>query len=164
MIALLGGCASVPYSVTDTVMLYPNNAVAQRWGQLTFFNQYQTNRTKNKHQIILKVPKQKPLSGEMLFIENSGETEMEESFWDNMSFGFGTGFGSGHHGGYWGINMSPRGRYRSDKAKVVINAYNDRISMNCKGDFNRRQNIGSLSCQLTNGMSYQGTIKRVLVK
>ncbi|PIE45795.1 MAG: hypothetical protein CSA45_01660 [Gammaproteobacteria bacterium] len=160
--AAVSGCAGV-YTVTDNVTLYPKNKAAQQFGTLSFYAQYPSNTSVNK--IAISLPNGKILHGQMTYIEDSGTTVTEDGFWDNFHFGIGTGFGHHSHGGFIGASASPKiGHYRSDKSRVSINAYGDNLALNCQGEFNHRQRAGAVDCQMTNGMVYQGTIRRMMVK
>lgn len=157
---VMSGCAGV-YTVTDNVTLYPANQSAQKWGVLNFYTQYQSNQLPGKLHITL--PDGKQLTGQMTYVEDSG-TEYEDDGWFNdVSIGIGHGFRRG--GGYWGVGWTPRlSAYRSNLEKVSINAFGANRGLNCSGEFNRRQQAGTLTCQVTNGMHYRGTIRRVTVQ
>ncbi|PID58461.1 MAG: hypothetical protein CR957_00290 [Gammaproteobacteria bacterium] len=159
LVALLAGCAK-NVTVTDSVSLYPANAAAQRWGIINFYSQYQSNALPQPLQIHL--PNSQTLQGQMTFVETSGHTEQRDSFWDNVRLGIGIGGGGGH--GSWGVGLSSpeRQTYRSDNQTVSVNAYASQLSMNCQGTFNRRQKTGTIQCQLTNGMQYSGSIRRII--
>lgn len=155
------GCASVA-TVTDSVILYPANQSAERWGTLNFYQQYQSNTTPQAMTITL--PNGKVLNGQITYVVDSGKTTDEGGFWDNVHIGVGVGVGH-RHGGFGGVSISPRsGTYRSDKSQVAVNAFGDGLGLNCNGVFNARQNSGTLQCQLNNGMAYQGTLRRVIVR
>lgn len=152
------GCTSV-YRITDTVTLYPENKAAETWGVINFYSQYQSNSLPGRLSITL--PDGKQLNGQMTFVEDSGKTTEEGSFWDNVRVGVGVGSG----GGFGGVSVSPRvGSYHSDKSNVSINAFGSQLGLNCQGEFNQRQKNGTVTCKLTNGMRYRGTIRRVIVK
>lgn len=156
--ALLSGCATA-YTVTDSVTLYPANQSAQKWGVINFYSQYQSNQLPNK--LSINLPNGNSLSGQLTYIENSGTAVEDDDWFNNVSIGVGHGF---HHG-YWGVGWVPRiATYRSNIDKVSINAFGDKLGMNCRGEFNRHQQTGTLDCQFTNGMNYRGTIRRITVK
>lgn len=157
---LLGGCAKI-YTITDSVTLYPENAPAQKWGMLRFYSQYQSDMLPSD--ISVSLPNGDALSGQLIYIADSGVTESDDDGWfNNVNVGIGVGHHF-HHSG-WGFGMSTpvRNTYYSDKQQVSINAYSKALSMNCQGEFNRRQKTGTVSCQLTNGMHYTGTLRRVV--
>lgn len=156
---VLAGCASIR-TVTDTVTLYPDNQAAQKWGVLTFYTQYQSNQRPN--QLTIALPNGKELKGQLTYVQETGNIKSDGSFWDNVSFGIGVG---SHHGGFGGVSIGTRsGSYQSDKLNVSLNAFGDNVGLNCQGEFNQKQNNGTLNCQLTNGMRYRGTLRRVAVK
>ncbi len=148
------------YTVTDNIILYPANQSAQSWGVINFYSQYQSNQLPGKLNISL--PKGQQLSGQLTYVENSGKTSIDDDGWFNdISIGIGRGFGSG----YWGVGWSPRtATYHSHLDKVSLNAFGQQLGLNCQGEFNRRQQAGTLNCKLTNGMQYRGTIRRVTVR
>lgn len=155
-VLLLGGCARV-YTVTDTVTLYPANATAQPWGKLSFYSQYQSQSIPDR--VTINLPNGQMLNGQITYLDNSGSSE-GDGFWDNVHIGVGVGHHFRH--GSVGFGLSPSVRsYRSDKQQVNINAFGNQLSMNCQGEFNRRQKSGTLQCTLTNGMMYSGTLRRV---
>lgn len=154
------GCSSVR-NITDTITLYPDNAAAKQWGVINIYRQQRTDKPNN--QILVDLPNGKQLQGQLTYLENSGNVVSNDDFWDHMSFGFGQSFGN-HHGGMFGISVSPRsGEYRSNVATVGLNAFGENLGMNCQGEFNRQQQQGLLNCQLTNGMKYRGTLRRISV-
>ncbi len=156
----LSSCANV-YTITDRIALYPDNAAAQKWGMLNFFTQYQSDQSPGR--LSVPLPDGKILSGQLTYVQNTGRTTSDDSFWDNVYFG--VGVGGHHHGGFGGITVGPRhSTYQSDKATVSINAFDDKLSLNCQGEFNQRQNNGTVNCHLTNGMQYRGTIQRTTAK
>lgn len=158
---LLSGCTSV-YTVTDSVTLYPDNATAQKWGVINFFSQYQSNQIPSKLQIHL--PNGKTLNGQLTYVQDTGRTTTDNGFWNNVHFGFGIG-SHGHHGGFGGVTIGPQNStYQSDKSAVSINAFGDNVGLNCQGAFNQKQRSGTVNCELTNGMKYRGTVRRVVVK
>lgn len=153
---LLNGCAKV-YTVTDTVTLYPANAAAQPWGKLNFYSQYQ--RQSIPGEMTINLPNGQMLRGQMTYLDSS-ESNVG-GFWDNVRVGVGVGHHFRH--GSVGFGVSPSFRsYRSDKQQVSINSFGAQLSMNCQGEFNRRQKSGTLQCMLTNGMRYRGTLRRVI--
>lgn len=154
----LYGCAGA-YTVTDNVRLYPANKAAEQWGMLQFYVQYQSNSLPTK--LDIELPNNKQLSGQLTYLENS-VTAVEDDGWSNdVNIGVGYGF----HRSYWGGSWSPRvSTYRSHISKVSINAFGAQLGLNCSGEFNRKQQTGTVDCTLTNGMAYRGTLNRVTAK
>lgn len=159
LITFLTGCATVK-TVTDTVTLYPSNDKAQKWGVIRFYRQYRTDSDNKVFRV--ELPNGKKLEGQLTYLERSGSTTFDDGFNGRVTFGIGHSFGS--HAA-WGINLTPQiGHYRSDIAKVSLNAFGEGLGLNCNGDYNRRQNKGILNCQITNGMTYRGNLVRVVVR
>lgn len=160
---LLGGCASVPKTVTDTVTLYPDNAKAQQWGVIRFYRQYlSTSNNATDNVVTVNLPNGKALKGQLLFLDNGGTAVSDSGFGGLISVGIGHRVGSR---GSVGFSLTPRvAHYRSEIEKVSFNAFGEGLGLNCNGDFNRRQRQGILTCQMTNGMSYRGNLQRVVVQ
>lgn len=161
----IGGCASQITNITDTITLYPNNKAAHKWGIITHYQQYLSNAKPS--QLTIKLPNNKEVSGQIIYLQQTTtETIDPDDWYDDMYFGFGHGFG-GRNRAYWGwgFSMSPRTRtVVADNAKVSLNTFGDGIAMHCDGKFNHRQLNGTLDCKLTNGMTYKGNIRRVIVR
>lgn len=157
LLVTLSSCGN-PHTITDNITLYPANAAAQSWGILRFYSQYQSNSLPER--LYVDLPNGTQANGQITYLEESGVSEAD-IFWDNASIGIGQ---YSRHGSV-GFIFSPRAyAYRSDKQNVNINLFGEQISMNCQGEFNRMQKAGTLTCLLTNGMQYRGTLRRVITQ
>lgn len=162
VVFFIAGCSKV-YTITDNAMLYPANASAQSWGMINFYSQYQNSELPSAIRIAL--PNGQAMNGQMTFVENSGTTDADDDFWDNVRVGIGVGHRVGRHGSWgFGVSSPSRSTYHSDKQTVSVNAFGEQVGMNCQGDFNRRQKAGTLHCKLTNGMEYNGTLRRIITQ
>ncbi|MBS9777484.1 MAG: hypothetical protein KGV50_01855 [Gammaproteobacteria bacterium] len=164
---IMSGCASMQH-VTDSVVLTPDNAAAEKWGELSFYSQYKSGDKPST--INIELPNGKTLKGQLLFPYDFDNGDKKDGFWDKVSIGVGVGVGVGSHsrsGGFGSVGIGTGGNNRNrskNNVEVKLTAFGDNIAFDCNGMFKKSSNTGTLTCEVTNGMKYRGIIKRVYAK
>lgn len=154
----LTGCAK-HYTITDNMTLYPDNQAAEKWGVLRFYSQYPSKMPPAP--LNIRLADGEMLTGQLRYMARGGQWRDESPFLGNVSWGIGVGR---HVNPFWGLSLSPRyTRYQSDVEKVMLNAQSSQHFLNCEGEFNRAERIGSLHCHGSGDKQFRGTINRVAV-
>ncbi len=161
-LAGLISCATPIRNITDNYTLYPKNKKAEKWGVIRYTKQYKSNMQDNK--VAIELPNKEIIKGQVTYIIQD-KTKTSYNVWDNVSFGFGVGGGSRYsHFGY-GVTVAPRTTtIKSNTVPFKLDGFGRKTGMSCSGIYNRHQKNGTLSCDLTNGMKYEGHLRKFIVK
>ncbi|MPV86841.1 hypothetical protein [Ostreibacterium oceani] len=173
VMSALSGCASGVASITETLNFYPSNSAAEKLGAFTHYHQYASGHP--PEQLSIRLPNGEIVRGHMTFLEASSTQTTAIDPWGESYFGF-NAVGPRHrypgHSVYWhsGFYATPRVQtVRDNNQQVKLDAVGEQSRLNCEGEYNRQQKVGTLQCQLStdnlsNEMTYKVHLRRIAVR